>query len=68
MSKNETDAKPDFNSYDAFRMFDIEDLGRATALDMKHGLAVIGVRVTTDDVNIFFERHDKNRDSRLDYR
>lgn len=34
MSKNETVARPDFNSYDAFRMFDIDNLGTVTALDM----------------------------------
>ena len=54
MSKNETVSRPYFSSYDAFRMFDIDNLGTITALDMQHGLADIGVHVTTDDVNLFF--------------
>lgn len=68
MTKNDTVSRPDFNTYDAFRMFDIDNLGTVTALDMQHGLADIGVHVTQDDVNLFFQRHDKDRDGRLDYR
>lgn len=68
MSKNETVARADFNTYDAFRMFDIDNLGTITPLDMQHGLADIGVHVTLDDCNLFFERYDKGRDGRLDFR
>ena len=58
----------DFNSYDAFRVFDIDNLGTITPLDLQHGLADIGVHVTIDDVHLFFEQYDKNRDGRLDER
>jgi len=37
-------------------------------MDMQHGLADIGVHVTQDDCNLFFERYDKGRDGRLDFR
>lgn len=32
--KNETVMRPDFNTEDAFRIFDIDDLGSITAEDM----------------------------------
>ena len=54
--------KPDFNTHDAFRIFDIDNLGRVTAIDLSHGLADIGVHVTVDDVNLFIQRYDRNRD------
>ena len=38
-----------------------------TPLDMQHGLADIGVHVALDDVQLFFERYDKNRDGRMTY-
>ena len=68
MAKNEVVTRPDFNTYDAWRMFDIDNIGTITPLDLKHGLQDIGVHVTHDDVNLFFERHDKDRDGRLDMR
>ena len=68
MAKNEAVTKADFNTFDAFRIFDIDNLGTVTALDMQHGLQDIGVHVTLDDINLFFDRYDKGRDGRLDYR
>ena len=68
LTKNETVARADFNTYDAFRIFDIDNLGTISPLDMQHGLADIGVHVTQDDCNLFFERYDKDRDGRLDFR
>ena len=68
MAKNETVTRPDFNTHDAFRILDIDNIGSVTALDVQHGLSDIGVHVSIDDVNLFFQRHDKDRDGRLDYR
>ena len=68
MAKNETVSCHDFNTYDAFRIFDIDNLGTITALDLQHGLSDIGVHVSTDDIHLFFQRFDKNRDGRLDLR
>ena len=67
-AKNEAILTPDFNTEDAFRIFDIDGLGSVTAADMQHGLADIGVHVTADDVHLFFQRYDKDRDGHLDYR
>ena len=46
VSKNETVSRADFNTNDAFRIFDIDNLGTITPLDLQHGLADIGVHVT----------------------
>ena len=54
MSKNETVMQADFNTYDAFRIFDIDNLGTITPLDLQHGLADIGINVTADDCQLFF--------------
>ena len=48
-------------------MFDIDNIGSINSADMQHGLADIGVHVTSDDVNLFFSRFDKDKDGRLDY-
>ena len=37
-------------------------------VDLQHGLGDIGVHVTRDDCQLFFQRYDKDRDGRLDYR
>ena len=68
IAKNETCTRPDFNTHDAFRIFDIDNLGSITALDLQHGLQDIGVNLSGDDVNLFMQRYDKDRDGRLDYR
>lgn len=49
-------------------MFDIDNIGTITPLDLQHGLGDIGVHVTQDDCQLFFQRYDKDRDGRLDYR
>lgn len=68
MAKQQAVTRSDFNTFDAFRIFDIDNLGQITPLDLQHGLSDIGMHVTLDDVHLFFERHDKDRDGRLDYR
>ena len=59
---------PDFNTYDCFRMFDIDGRGSLNASDIRYGLADIGVTVSDEDVRLFIDRHDKDGDGRLDYR
>ena len=38
IAKNETVTRPDFNTHDAFRILDIDNIGSVTALDVMHGL------------------------------
>ena len=59
--------KPDFNLYDAFKIFDTAALGWITISDLKSGLASIGIYASYDELELFFKRYDKNRDGRLRY-
>ena len=58
--KNDVASKHDFNTFDAFRMFDIDGVGSVSATDLKHGFADIGVFASIDDINCFVNRHDRN--------
>ena len=59
--------KPDFNLHDAFRIFDVDFRGHVTTADLREGLAAIGVFPTSDEVDLFLQRYDINRDSRLNF-
>lgn len=61
-------SRSDFNTYDAFRMFDLDGYGRITQDDLKCGLADIGVHSTHEDIALFFRRYDRDMDGRLDFR
>ena len=52
-NKNDTIAFDDFNSYDAFRIFDIDEKGSISANDLLHGLSDIGVQITYDECQLF---------------
>jgi hypothetical protein len=57
--------RPDFNLYDAFRVFDIDAKGYITYSDLKNGLNDIGIFPTIEDVELYLKRYDKNNDSRI---
>jgi Ca2+-binding EF-hand superfamily protein len=57
--------KPDFNLFDAFKVFDTQSVGYLTVSDLKLGLSDIGVFATYDEVDLFFKRYDKDRDGKL---
>jgi EF-hand domain pair len=59
--------RPDFNLFDAFRIFDAPALGYVSISDLKSGLAGIGVYASYDELELFFTRYDKNRDGKLRY-
>ena len=67
-AKENMASQPDFNVYDAFRMFDIDGRGSVNATDVRYGLADIGVHVEQEDARLFVERYDKDGDGRLDFR
>lgn len=52
--------KPDFNIFDAFRIFDIDSRGWVSLTDLKLGLNEIGVYPSIDELDLFFKRYDKN--------
>ena len=57
--------RPDFNLYDAFRIFDIDAKGYVNFSDLKAGLNDVGVFPTVEDLELFIKRYDKNEDRRL---
>lgn len=59
-AKNDVASKHDFNTFDAYRIFDIDNVGSISATDLKHGLADIGVFASVDDINCFVNRHDRD--------
>ena len=59
--------KADFNLHDAFVIFDDCRRGSITQADLRDGLAAIGVFPSADEIALFFERYDRNRNIRLNF-
>ena len=57
--------RPDFNLFDAFRVFDIDNRGFITLSDLKSGLNEIGLYPSIEELELFIKRYDKNQDSRI---
>jgi Ca2+-binding EF-hand superfamily protein len=55
-------SRPDFNLFDAFRIFDIDSRGYITLSDLKAGLNDISVFPTIDELELYVKRYDKNND------
>ena len=60
--------QPDFNTYDCFRMFDIDGRGSLGVTEIRYGLADIGVNVSDEEVRLFVQKNDKDGDGKLDFR
>lgn len=57
---------PDFNLYDAFKLFDQLGKGSLTITEVATGLIkVIGVVPSSADIELFFQRYDRDRDGHL---
>jgi Ca2+-binding EF-hand superfamily protein len=50
--------RPDFNLYDAFRIFDIDSKGYVSYTDLKAGLSEIGVYPSVEELELFIKRYD----------
>jgi Ca2+-binding EF-hand superfamily protein len=57
--------KSDFNLVDMFHIFDANRDGLVTAHEIRHGLSGIGVHPTSEDIELFVTRYDKDVDRRL---
>ena len=57
--------RPDFNLFDAFRIFDYDNRGFITKVDLKLGLNDLNLFPSQDDMDLFFARYDSNGDLRL---
>lgn len=56
---------PDFNVFDAFRIFDMDSRGWISHSDLKIGLNEIGICPDHEELALFFKRYDKDLDNRL---
>ena len=56
---------PDFNVFDAFRIFDMDSRGWISLTDLKIGLNEIGVYPDHEELALFFKRYDRDMDNRL---
>lgn len=57
--------KPDFNLFDAFRLFDKYNIGHFYASELEDGLNRIGVYAPRSQVTLFFKKYDKNNDGKI---
>jgi len=64
-SKTSLALKSDYNLSDAFAIFDVNRLGYISQFDLRDGLAAIGVYPTSEELELFISRYDKNHDRRL---
>jgi Ca2+-binding EF-hand superfamily protein len=59
--------KHDFNIRDAFDIFDVPRYGQIDAYQIRSGLNAIGVYPTSDEVDLFITRYDRDGNRRLSY-
>ena len=59
--------KCDFNLFDAFNIFDQSRIGMISIHDIREGLNAIGVYPTSEEVELFVTRYDRNHDRRLSF-
>lgn len=57
----------DFNLFDAYRIFDTRSTGQISVSDIKLALYDIGLMATYDEVELFVNRYDKDRNGRLSF-
>lgn len=58
----------DFNIFDTFRVFDTMGRGSITQQELFQGLMqLFGVVPSQDEIDLFFQRYDKDKDGRLRY-
>ena len=53
---------------DAFKIFDTNYSGRLSTIELREGLAAIGVFPTSEELDLFITRYDTTGDRRLDMR
>lgn len=57
--------KSDFNLFDAFKIFDLNNNGYISVSELKLGLQDIGVYASYEEIDLIFKRYDKNRDGKF---
>lgn len=59
--------RTDFNLIDAFRIFDVEGKGWISVAEIKEGLSLFNLYASTEDIQLYMKRYDKDEDGRLRY-
>ena len=59
--------KTDFNLIDAFRLFTEQGFNSVSIDDLRHGLRVLGLDVSIDELTLFMKRFDQDFDQMLKY-
>jgi Ca2+-binding EF-hand superfamily protein len=59
--------KHDFNLRDAFDIFDVPRYGQIDSYQLRSGLNAINVFPTSEEIDLFIQRYDKNGDRRLTF-
>lgn len=57
--------RPDFNLFDAFRIFDYSNLGAISRIDLKLGLNDLGLFPSDLELELFIARYDTDGDGKL---
>jgi Ca2+-binding EF-hand superfamily protein len=65
MAKTALTLKCDFNLHDAYHIFDPHHRGLIDSHDLRAGLTAINVHPTSEQIELFITRYDKNGDRRL---
>ena len=55
----------DFNLFDSFKLFDTMARGSLTYAELSAGLSNLGIVPTIEELELFFNRYDKDKDGRL---
>ena len=63
--RNNLALKHDFNLIDAFRMFDLNDNGFITLMDIEQCLSRIGIRPSHDEIYMLIRHYSRLQDSRI---
>lgn len=67
-SKIQLILKSDFNMHDAFAIFDFNKDGSVQMSELREGLSAIGVYPTNEEVELFFLRHDQDKNMSLQFK
>lgn len=59
--------KDDFNLIDAFGLLDLRGIGYLSPTELRVGLLDLGLSVSFEDVNLLFDKYNKERDGRFKF-
>jgi Ca2+-binding EF-hand superfamily protein len=66
-AKQQLALKADFNLLDAFKVFDLFNVGEIYKKDLENGFIRLGVYGQPNEIDLLFRRYDSNGDHRIRY-